>query len=304
MGSNLQSSLESLNKELARADEQLTAADQRAGKAVLGLGEMLDQFKTRAKNLLPPAQIVTDHLAKGQKQIDHSMIQLHTDLDALQTELRLRMQSTLRKVADMLEAVRGMSSVLQRVNGEIRAEQERTEAALNLHAERSKAAFARSREAMENLDRFARDEFLPRLNNHETGTDQALDRISRTVADGFVPGLETMVKVMLGQINQMATQLREHTQALAEATRLKAEESMQESSVAARQSVATLAEQTGEAGKELQRVVVIAETELDTERKAHAHLMEVFAKAEPDAADMITIPVNLRKVLQRAKVIP
>lgn len=301
---DLISTLRSLSQELTTAETNVKDTGRLAADAAVAIVDAQRRFGLAAKDMNPHAADVVKGLESGQLSISDALQRLHKDLDSLEGDLQQRRASTEKKLAGMLDIVRELSAMLARVHQEVSEEQQRTENALEDAARRSSEAHSESRAAMDDLNRFVRETYLPALVEHQRTTDSEKDALVKAVTEELIPAVEEQVKSLEAHMKTVEGELRARAAAISADIKAKAEGTVADTEGMVNAEMQTLQNETSVSAQALGAVVETMQVAMKAEHNAYAAAMERATTAtKPQSEDLREIPVNLHKELKEARVI-
>ncbi|MBX3171425.1 MAG: hypothetical protein KF760_28715 [Candidatus Eremiobacteraeota bacterium] len=300
---SLQTSIENLSTVLTKVDAQVKTGQTQLRQAHDGLGTSRTQFQNRAQAIIPVAATITKRLQTGQTLSEQSLQAVDGQLQSLESEIVHRIQTSRAKITEMNNIIHSLTALLTRIEENLRDEQKTTEAALNAADQQSQAAFLKSRTALTALNDFVAQSLIPKLHDFQQHNDAALAALGKKVQESFVPALENHLKSTQTLLNQVVEQLKQET--LKAGTQLRESQTEIQSTTAQHcaEKVEKLSSTTADSAKALAQVVHQAEDKLKKEADCdHAILESYNHRVQQDTRALITIPINLKNVLDRANI--
>lgn len=300
----LQDYLEALTTELDGASARFHEVEVYAAQSATALDAMRSEMSTESAKVLPLATTVKGRLDNGNQQAEAAFSHLHTELQGLETDLHQRRTTAQARIQLMLPAVLKLVSVLDKVHGEFRQEQTTTEKALTNAANRSSTAFKASREALDALEKYVREDYQKRLELHEKTTREELEKLLKKVDEVVLPTIADQLKALKTALDGVVNDLRDRGKALADEAQTRAQEVLTDARTAATTMVSTLAGHSSQSAEKLDGVTAAIEAGMTAEDGPEKQLVTGLTTAVPHAEKIRNIPVRLHEVLKKARVIP
>ena len=300
---SLQTSIENLSSVLTKVDGQVKTGQTQLRQAHDALGTSRTQFQTRAQAIVPVAAAVTKRLQSGQTLSEQSLHAVDGQLHSLETEIVQRIQTSRAKITEMNNIIHSLTALLAKIDENLRNEQKTTETALNAAGQQSQAAFLKNRNALNALNDFVAQSLIPKLHDFQQHNDAALAALGKKVHDSFIPALETHLKNTQTLLNQVVEQMKAETQKSSTHLRESQTEAQSTTGQHCAEKVEKLSSTTADSAKALAQVVHRAEDSLKKEADCDRAILESYNhRVQGDTKALITIPINLKNVLDRANI--
>lgn len=300
---SLQEALDTLSGTLAKTDAQVKSGQNGIHTAHDQVSEARKIFQVQAQAVLPASSAVSNRLKLGQGLAEQSMQSLQNELGAMETGLAQRIQASRKKIAEMGEMVRSLTALLVKVEGSLRQQQETTEQALSQAGERSREAFRQSRGALNSLDEFVANSLLPKLRGVQQSNQTAVAALGQKVRETFLPAVDEQMSDLQTSLNRAVEVLQQETLRLSGQVRESQAEAMASTGQQCADHVVRLQSVTGDSAKVLARAVLQVEEKMQSEADSNRSLLQTYQqRVQQDAKDQITVPLNLKLVLDRVNI--
>lgn len=300
---SLQENMEFLSATLEKADAQVKTGHATIRTAHDGLTETRKQFQVQATAVVPASAAVTTRLQQGEVLADQSMKSLQSELQTMESGIVQRIEASRRKVEEMGQMVGALTSLLVKVEDALRQQQKTTEEALQQAGRQSQQAFLQSRTALNSLDEFVANSLLPKLRSYQQSNQTAVADLGQRVRDSFLPALDARINTVRSSLHQAVERLKQETELAASQMVEGQTEALATTTQQCADKVARLNSATRDSAKILAGVVAQVEDQLKVEAESNRSILETYnQRVQQDAKDQITIPVNLKLVLDRANI--